>query len=112
LFAERRLSLKNHVKWGKNRGKTVFKCYPLAGNIMHLGSQGKVESGRIVFVFLTRRFSFFKKHFSMILKKLMPIRTDPTSVNQPEEKLDLRDCSLFASFYKNKIHEPTNGTKE
>jgi hypothetical protein len=82
---------------GKNREKTVFKGFSLAGNTMHLGSRWKVEGDRIIFVFLMRRFSFFKKHFSMILKKLMPIRSDPTSVNQPEEKLDIRDCSLIAS---------------
>jgi hypothetical protein len=27
----------------------------------------------------------------------MPIRSDPTFVTQPEEKMDFRDCSPFAS---------------
>jgi hypothetical protein len=64
---------------------------------MHLGSRGKVERDSIVFVFLMHRLSFFKKYFSMILKRLMPIKSDPTLVNQLEEKLNIRDCSLFAS---------------
>jgi hypothetical protein len=44
-----------------------------------------------------RTFLFFKAYFSTILKRLMPIRSDPTFVTQPEEKLDFRDCSPFAS---------------